>query len=160
MPIISNILTFFDDQISLDRSITLSDDVIQRGNEVNTITGTIDDAKDIIKFNFKQLPYKLDQVIIRVLGDTYQTLELSYIKDNIYIMSTQSRTGQERRENINVTLNSDISELLLDGIEYTVIRINGQYAQVIWNSFGIKYSLDIDSNLANSEVEKIIRSIE
>lgn len=160
-PLINTILNFFDKRVSLDRSIiTDENNIIQSKDNLHIIVNSLEEAKDIMSFNFKVLPYDLDRISINILGEDYQRLELNYILNGKNILFIQSNSGQERRENINAISDSSVSEFLLNDVKYTIIKAGNNYTNIIWNLFGIKYSLDIEGILLDEEIVAIIMAIE
>ncbi|SNT13954.1 protein of unknown function [Anaerovirgula multivorans] len=158
---IKHIISVFDNVISINRdSTSVEGDKFPDQYEQNIIKGTIKDARDIVNFNFRELPFEIEQVLIKVSNDNMHFLELNYLYDNKSLRWTQYVQGIEHSENINVAANSTVKEMTINDTEYTIIRIPERQTMLVWTYFGVRNRLNINEDIPNEEMIEIINAME
>lgn len=149
-----------DDDIVIQNSSSLiSDDENKEADTNNSMRMSIEEAREIVNFKFKELPYSLNHLVVTELGNDNYDIELNYKNDKGKIRFIQLMEGIDTKRSIGVPQDSEIETIDLNGTKYTIIEIVNKKTKVIWSSFGINYTLDIKYTISRDEVVSIIRAI-
>lgn len=161
---LEQIITTLDNILVLNRESTLveaGDNVVKDSPlSIERIEGTIEDAREIIRFNFRELPLELDTLLIEIHGNNREIIELNYLYGETKIRVTQYVQGIEHSANINVTADSTVEELTIGGIDYTVVKITDNYTSVFGYYFGVNITLDINGSINTDEIIEILKAME
>ncbi|MBF8984578.1 hypothetical protein IZY60_13825 [Lutibacter sp. B2] len=123
---------------------------------INTLEKiNIEDAHKFIDFNFKQLPYTLENSSI--IGTN--TLILNYVANNDKIEFIQSLENNESSNSVTFYNESNMESFTIGNTEYTFINTKNQISEIIWSSFGIKSNITFNYDLSKDECIDIIKSL-
>ncbi|MCC5909354.1 MAG: hypothetical protein JJT76_02820 [Clostridiaceae bacterium] len=92
----TNISTYSDNTMVFNREsrlIETGDNVVKDSPlSVERIEGTIEDAGEIIRFNFRELPLELDTLLIEIHGNNREIIELNYFYgETRYVLHSMSK---------------------------------------------------------------------
>ncbi|MCC5908826.1 MAG: hypothetical protein JJT76_00065 [Clostridiaceae bacterium] len=158
------VVTVFDNMMTISRD-TATAEIEEINNSVHVlqqeiIEGSIEDAREIVNFNFRELPYEVDSVLIEIHGNDRHLLELNYLYNEKRIRFTQYVQGIESSQSINVAPNSTVEEVMVGDTEYTIIRIAETYTSIFGSYFGVSNTLDINSDVDVDKAIEIISAME
>ncbi|ABR48021.1 hypothetical protein Amet_1852 [Alkaliphilus metalliredigens QYMF] len=157
MPNIVSVFTRSEDKVTVERTYSVGEgiEIIPEEEIPRMVTNYIEEVRDMISFNFKELPFHLEEAMIE--GDM---LHLNYINDEGEIRLFQMPHGLEFAQTIHFRAGSEINEVTIDGVSYTIVRIIESRTKVIWSSFGISHTMDIDYPIEFEEVIDLLKAME
>ena len=160
VPNIINILSFNQNKTSINQSLSIGDglEVIDEEIDTRILVNSIEEVRDILSFNFKELPYNLEDAIIEGVLEE-EVLSLNYVSNQGKIRLIQMRQGLEFTQSVNVGQDSDVSELKINDTSYSIIKISEERTKVIWSSFGINYTLDVYYSIEIEEIKELIKAM-
>ncbi|ABR50750.1 hypothetical protein Amet_4682 [Alkaliphilus metalliredigens QYMF] len=159
IPGITNILNASDKGSSIEHNLSVGGG-LEVLEEERILTNSIEEVRHIVSFNFKELPYQLEDALIEGPFDGAEILDLNYTTNQGRISLQQMRQGLEFTQSINVNPTSEILEILLDNIPYTIVKVTETHTKVVWSSFGINHTMDIFYAIEIEEVKEIIKAME
>ncbi|WP_099189684.1 DUF4367 domain-containing protein [Tepidibacter mesophilus] len=115
----------------------------------------IEEARNFIDFDFRELPYKLEDVIV----ENEHTIILNYINEKGDVEFIQNLEGDESSEVMTMAKQSTIQSFKIKDIDYTLINTKDRYFKIIWSSFGVKYCITTNYSITKEEVINIINSL-
>jgi hypothetical protein len=128
---------------------------IESNKNMGLLSVSIDDARDIIDFDFKELPFEIKEV--KVYGRS--EIIIHYANDLGLIRFIQELQGMERSSTTSIPKGSKVSSFTSNKIEYNFINIKDKMAKLIWNDSGIKYTIDVKYPLNIENAKTIIESL-
>jgi len=159
---IINILNPKEGVTSINQTFSVGEGIQIVDEDVDTTisTNSTEEIRDIVTFNFKELPYDLDEGIIRGPLGGEEVIHLDYISDKGKIRLIQMRQGLEFSQSINFAKEIKVSEIKINDTLYSVLKISEDHTKVIWASFGIHYTLDIYYPIETEEIKELIKVME
>ncbi|MEJ8552755.1 hypothetical protein [Tepidibacter sp. Z1-5] len=127
------------------------DEIDNSSVEINNI----EEARNFIDFNFRELPYKLEEAIV---VNEYKII-LNYINEKGKIELIQKLEGDESSSSMTVAKDSIIESFKIGNIEYTLININNKNFKIMWSSFGVKSCITTNYTILKEEAITIIKSL-
>lgn len=124
-------------------------------NSSNQTSMNINDAKNIINFRFKELPYEVED--ITVIGR--KKIVINYKTEKGPIEFNQKLQGIESNNTINVSKNNKIEKFKFNSMEYTYINIDDKITKLVWSDNGIKSTLNIYYSIELEEAKNFIKKI-
>lgn len=155
------IIDLFDKKTTIKNNSSINENnEISNENPISEMEINIEDAQDIMGFTIRELPFKREgSVIVRSFNDKPITLIMNYANDNGHLIFYQGSEGDESQANINVSKNNKVNTIEFDNIEIAHISIGDKISKIIWSYFGIKYTIDADYIMSDSEVKEIIKAM-
>lgn len=162
VPSIIDILKPKEGITSINQKQSIGDGIQIVNEEVEeTITiNSIEEARDIIPFNFKELPYDLEEGLIEGALDDEEIVYLNYITDKGKIRLIQMKQGLEFSQAINIGKDSEVSEIEINGTLYSIATISEERTKIIWASFGIHHTIDVYYPISTDEAIELIKVME
>jgi len=102
-------VTSINQSLSIGEGIQIVDEDVDTTFKINST----EEIRDIVTFNFKELPYDLDEGVVRGSLDGGEIVYLNYISDKGKIELIQMRQGLEFTQSINIGKDSNVSEIKL-----------------------------------------------
>lgn len=157
VPNIVSIFTQNEDKVTVERNYSVGEglQIIPEEEIPRIVTNYIEEVRDIISFNLKELPFHLEEAMIE--GDM---LHLNYINDEGEIRLFQMPQGLEFSQTTHFRAGSEINEITIGDVSYTIVRITESRTKVIWSSFGISHTMDIDYPIEFEEVIELLKAME
>ncbi|MDF2548556.1 MAG: hypothetical protein K0R93_3454 [Anaerosolibacter sp.] len=152
-------VTETEERKSIERESSIEEMPKDGQENSNEMSVSIENARDIVNFDFKELPYTLEGTLVTTLPNSFFIIELNYTWDDQKIRLTQFLEGFEFKQNIGIPNESTVEKIDKNGVEYTYINIGNKKTKVIWSSMGINYTLDLKSNATKEETMEIIEAM-
>ena len=142
------------DAITINTTSTLSNTPYK---EQNTILTNIEEARNLVPFRIKELPFETDKVLIHIMDPVY-LVEISY--DNERILFTQFQAGLESKQGVNIHPDSIVEEVIINGQEYIIVAIGGKKGKAIWSANSINYTIDFYYTITIDEIKEMLKAMD
>jgi len=149
-------VTSINQSLSIGEGIQIVDEDVDTTFKINST----EEIRDIVTFNFKELPYDLDEGVVRGSLDGGEIVYLNYISDKGKIELIQMRQGLEFTQSINIGKDSNVSEIKINDTLYSIVQIPEEHTKVIWASFGVHHTMDIYYPIEIEEIRELIKVME
>lgn len=136
---------------SSSQELKEEDEIDNSSVEINNI----EEARNFIDFDFRELPYKLEEATV----ENKYTIILNYINEKGKIEFIQNLEGDESSEVMTVAKESTIQSFKIGNIDYTLINTKDRYFKIIWSSFGVKSYITTNYFISKDEAINIIKSL-
>lgn len=159
---IMNILNDKENGSSIEQKLSVGGGlrIVDEEADLRIITSSIEEVRDSISFNFRELPYDLEDASIEGSFDGGEIVDLNYKTNQGRVRLTQMRQGIEFTQSVNVNLDSDITEMKINNTSYSIVKINEERTKVIWSCFGVNHTMDIYYPIEIEEVKELIKAME
>lgn len=143
--------------LSIGEGLQIADD---EEAETGFIINSIEEARNIVSFNFRELPYDLKEGLIEGSLGGEEILYLNYKSNQGEIRLIQMQQGLEFTQSVNVGQDSDVTEIKINNTSYSIAKVSEERTKVIWSSFNIHHILDIYYPIEIEGIKEIIKAME
>lgn len=125
VPNIMDILKSKDNVTSINqnRSVGEGIQILEEEADTSFKVNSTDEIRAMVSFNFKKLPYEFKEGVIRGPLDGEEIVYLNYISDKGKFELAQMRQGLEFTQSVNIGNDSEVSEIKINAITYSIIKI-------------------------------------
>ncbi len=143
-----------EEAITINTSSTLSN---TPNIENNTILTNIEEAKSLVPYKIKELPFEVDEVLIHVTGPVH-IVEITY--DDERIRFRQQQAGIENKQSINLHPDSEVEEITINGQNYILATVTGRKGLAVWSNERMNYTINFNYGITIEEIVELIKAME
>jgi len=161
---VPNIINIFssNQNKTINQSLSVGEglQIVDEQTETSIVIHSIEEARNMVSFNFKELPYTLEEGVIQGTLGGEEVLYLNYITNKGKISLIQMRQGLEFTQSVNVTPDSDVTEIKINDTLYSIAKISEERTKVIWSAFGVHHTIDIYYPIEIEDIKEMIKAME
>lgn len=139
-------------------TINISSTLVNTPNiEDNTILTNIEEARNLVPYKIKELPFEADEVLIDIIGPVH-VVDITY--DNERILFRQQQAGIENKQSINLHPDSEVEEITINGQNYILAIVAGRKGLAVWSDERMNYTINFNYGITTEEIVEILKAMD